>query len=323
MNMDTLLQRQQGLHRQRLQQKSLRVNLKPVRVKAMLMTGYYVSFNITLQLSTAKSPRTIVYRNIKDINIDSLTAWLTTLTPDIDSTPDYLVFQYNSGLTSILNTLAPVKSRSVLFTRSAPWFTPHLRSLKSQTRQLERLYRKTGLTAHKDIYAAQLSLYKDSISQAKSHYYSGLICSNAGNTKTLFSLWNRITQPPDSLPPHFYSRDTCNALLLFFNEKINRIHQHLGSSVPFPSSDPLTPCKLFSSFELPQLSLISDLIIKSKTSSCQLDPLPTVLVKSCLHSLLPFISAIIHSSLSTGIVPVLFKTAAVTPILKKNWFTSQ
>ncbi|XP_030249301.1 uncharacterized protein LOC115567150 [Sparus aurata] len=62
---------------------------------------------------------------------------------------------------------------------------------------------------------------------------------------------------------------------------------------------------------------VSDLIRKSKPSTCQLDPLPTVLVKACLPSLVPLISAIIHSSLSTGTVPTPFKTAAISPILKK------
>uniref|UniRef100_A0A3Q3FK17 Reverse transcriptase domain-containing protein n=1 Tax=Labrus bergylta TaxID=56723 RepID=A0A3Q3FK17_9LABR len=72
-----------------------------------------------------------------------------------------------------------------------------------------------------------------------------------------------------------------------------------------------------SCFQFPDPSEISDLIQKSKPSTCQLDPLPTTLVRSCLPSLLPLISAIIHASLTTGIVPSLFKTAAATPILKK------
>ncbi|KAI2642381.1 hypothetical protein H4Q32_025373 [Labeo rohita] len=59
------------------------------------------------------------------------------------------------------------------------------------------------------------------------------------------------------------------------------------------------------------------LIQKSKPSTCQLDPLPTYLVKSCLPSLLPIIASIIHSSLTTGIVPTSFKTAVITPILKR------
>ncbi|XP_023268185.1 LOW QUALITY PROTEIN: uncharacterized protein LOC111659449 [Seriola lalandi dorsalis] len=73
----------------------------------------------------------------------------------------------------------------------------------------------------------------------------------------------------------------------------------------------------FSSFLLPTLSEIKELIQKSKPSTCQLDPLPTQLVKACLPSLVPLNSAIIHSSLTNGTVPTSFKTAAITPILKK------
>lgn len=116
--------------------------------------------------------RIISYRNIKDINIDSLAAKIATLTPDSDSSPDDLVSQYNSDLTNILNTFAPVKSHSVFLVFILLGLAPHLRSIKSKTQQLERLYKKTGLTVHKDIYTAQLSHYKDSICQAQSQYYS-------------------------------------------------------------------------------------------------------------------------------------------------------
>lgn len=68
----------------------------------------------------------------------------------------------------------------------------------------------------------------------------------------------------------------------------------------------------FSTFQLPSTSDISDLICNSK--SCQLDLLPTVLVKTCLPSLLPLISAIIHSLLRNGIVHISLKTAVTTII---------
>uniref|UniRef100_A0A8C6M6H9 Reverse transcriptase domain-containing protein n=1 Tax=Nothobranchius furzeri TaxID=105023 RepID=A0A8C6M6H9_NOTFU len=277
---------------------------------------FLISFSVPLRLSIIKSPRIISFRNIKDIDLASLSSSFATLTPNLSSTPDDLVIQYNNGLVSILNSFAPIKSRSVYFTRSAPWFTPALRSLKATNRRLERLYKKTGLTIHKDLYSAQISLYKDSISHAKSQYYSGLISSNSSNTKTLFSIMNSIFQPPDSLPIHLYSSETCNSLLQFFNEKVNRIHLSLPHSSP-PSPDLFEPTIPFSSFELPHPSEILDYITKSKPSTCQLDPIPTVLVKSCLSSLLPFITAIIHSSLSSGTVPSLFKSASVSPILKK------
>uniref|UniRef100_A0A3B1IZZ8 Reverse transcriptase domain-containing protein n=1 Tax=Astyanax mexicanus TaxID=7994 RepID=A0A3B1IZZ8_ASTMX len=104
----------------------------------------------------------------------------------------------------------------------------------------------------------------------------------------------------------------------YFNEKILNIHKHLTSQPTLGIFPELSPPVFFSSFQLPSISEISDLICKSKPSTCQLDPLPTGLVKACLPSLLPLISAIIHSSLSTGTVPASFKTAAITPILKKS-----
>lgn len=85
-----------------------------------------------------------------------------------------------------------------------------------------------------------------------------------------------------------------------------------------PPSQPHPHYIAFSAFQLPSVTDISDLICKSKPSTRQLYPLPTVLVKACLPPLLPLISAIIHSSLTTGTVPASFKVAAIAPILKKK-----
>ncbi|CAJ1074417.1 uncharacterized protein LOC115370421 [Xyrichtys novacula] len=241
--------------------------------------------------------------------------------PDCYTTPDDITSHYNTCLNSILNSLAPLKTRSVSFSTTAPWYTPHLRSMKTKGRQLERLYKKTGLSIHKEMYINHIRCYKDSISHAKTDHYSAQIISNKGNTRSLFTLLNKSLQPPDSLPPHLYSTDTCNTLMQFFNDKISNIHKqlHSGSLPPGPPSNSPTPLphhQPFSSF-LPNDSEIYDLIQKSKPSTCQLDPLPTTLLKSCLPSVLPLISAIIHSSLTTGTVPASLKTAAITPILKK------
>ena len=80
----------------------------------------------------------------------------------------------------------------------------------------------------------------------------------------------------------------------------------------------------FAIFDGPQLSqfepvtdeLIRELILKSPTKSCMLDPIPTSLTKQCLDALVWLITFIVNASLSTGIVPPQFK-AIVTPLLKK------
>ena len=109
--------------------------------------------------------------------------------------------------------------------------------------------------------------------------------------------------------------------MTFFNAKIENIHQTLtasNNSTPslhslptFSISSPLT------SFKLPTVSEITGLIFKSKSSTCQLDPLPTYLVKSCMPALYSLITDIIHSSMTSGVVPSSLKTAAITPTVKK------
>lgn len=112
-------------------------------------------------------------------------------------------------------------------------------------RQLEHLCNKTGLTVHKEMHHSHILHYKDCITQAKSTHYSGLMNSNEGNSKALFSLLSNITQPPDSLPPQMYSTAFCNTLLSYFTAKIDNIHQQLA-----PSSS-LNPSSLFPSVSLP------------------------------------------------------------------------
>ena len=63
---------------------------------------------------------------------------------------------------------------------------------------------------------------------------------------------------------------------------------------------------------------IVKVIKNSPTKSCLLDPWPTFLVKDCLDILLPSITKLVNCSLSEGAVPDGFKSAVVTPLIKKS-----
>ena len=65
-------------------------------------------------------------------------------------------------------------------------------------------------------------------------------------------------------------------------------------------------------------SVVKNLILKSAPKTCQLDPVPTPLLVECLNTLLPSLTALVNSSLSSGIFPEVFKTALVTQLLKKK-----
>ena len=74
---------------------------------------------------------------------------------------------------------------------------------------------------------------------------------------------------------------------------------------------------VFSSFQPVTEAKIHELIVKSPTKSCMLDPVPTSFVKQYLIDLVPLITVIVNASLSTGTVPEQFKQAVVIPLLKK------
>ncbi|KAM9335590.1 carbohydrate sulfotransferase 12-like [Symphorus nematophorus] len=57
--------------------------------------------------------------------------------------PSDLTDYYNHTLSSYLDQLTPIKTKTVSSMHSAPWYTPELRVMKTRARQLERLRNKT------------------------------------------------------------------------------------------------------------------------------------------------------------------------------------
>ena len=57
--------------------------------------------------------------------------------------------------------------------------------------------------------------------------------------------------------------------------------------------------------------------MKAPSKSCELDPLPSWLLKECVDELSPIVTCIANTSLSHAIVPLSLKTALMRPLLKK------
>ena len=62
---------------------------------------------------------------------------------------------------------------------------------------------------------------------------------------------------------------------------------------------------------------LKKIILSCKPTTCELDPMPTSLLIECIDEVLPAISYVINHSLSSGVVPSIFKRAVVKPLLKK------
>ncbi|XDV33545.1 hypothetical protein PO909_003925 [Leuciscus waleckii] len=262
---------------------------------------------------------TITCRNIRPINHSMFSASIEA-SPLLDldelSSADDLVATYNGTLTSLLDSLAPVRTRLVPANRTCPWFTPELRKLKATGRRLERLYKKTGLTIHSMLYTEHTLTYRDALNAACANYYSSLITSSMSRPKTLFRTVDKLHKPPVTACPK--TPEQCQAFLQFFDDKISQIYHCFNpNAISLSSSTPSLGPQL-SHFNAIDSLTITDIINKSNSSSCQLDPAPTPLLKACNTSLSKPIALIVNTCLNSGVVPAALKTAAVTPILKKT-----
>ena len=103
----------------------------------------------------------------------------------------------------------------------------------------------------------------------------------------------------------------------FAANKIAKIRESFSSSSSFSLPSPVNPPGLVK-FDDASPDDIAKVIKNSPTKSCLLDPWPTFLVNDCLDILLPSITKLVNYSLSEGAVPDGFKSAVVTPLIKKS-----
>ena len=108
----------------------------------------------------------------------------------------------------------------------------------------------------------------------------------------------------------------------FFSEKFETIRVAFQSHSTLPSSSTTDhhPVPWLSRLELLPTATTSDihsLLIKSPTTSCVLDPLPTWLLKDVSDNVVPFLTKLINASIASGVVPCCLKHANVTPEPKK------
>ncbi|XP_064162052.1 uncharacterized protein LOC135238224 isoform X2 [Anguilla rostrata] len=94
-----------------------------------------------------------------------------------------------------------------------------------------------------------------------------------------------------------------------------------GSQLPTPQpvlSPSLTISPCFSDFSPLTDSEVSQLLLSHRPTTCALDPIPSPLLQAISPEILPFITSLVNSSLTSGCFPSTFKKALISPLLKKT-----
>jgi exonuclease III len=290
--------------------------------------GDHLGIEVTLAHSKPQNRRKVItFRRLCDVSLPDFIKDIqssATLSCTCGTT-DSLVEAYNFGLKTLLDKHAPLQKRIVTLRPNALWYTEELREAKHKRRKAERLWRRTKLTIHHQLYKDKCSEVGKLLVKSKSTYYSNKISECGRNQKQLFKITQNLMGQKGEviLPSSFSDEDLANKFSDFFISKITTIRERIDAdNSPVSESVVMSADVRFEGQPLTQLEPstqdeVRNIIMKSPSKSCELDPLPTNLLKQVLEYVLPLITAIINRSLVESKVPACFKKANVRPLLKK------
>ena len=267
--------------------------------------------------------KTVTYRSLRKIPIHDYRADILRVVECNSETAGALVELYNGKLQALTDIYAPPQNKTITLRPHAPWYTEALRREKRERRKCERTATRTLLTVDREIVEERYARRTVQIEQAKAAYYTSQIDKNKGDSKTLFKLTNSLMGKNGEtiLPTHSCDKTLADQFLSFFHNKIDNIRTGLCAMVDEPLVE--IPDQSFNGVQLNCFSSVTlqeirHIILKAPSKSCELDPLPSWLLKECVDELSPIVTSIVNASLNHAIVPLSLKTALIRPLLKKS-----
>ncbi|XP_068731185.1 uncharacterized protein [Montipora capricornis] len=283
------------------------------------------------------SHKKVNYRKIKSVDVSALVNELaeSSLCKNISrnskvgilsaSDLDNLAETYNKTLSHLLDSHAPLKTKTVVSRRKVAWYNDEIHHAKLLRRKAERKWRKTKQIADFLAFKEKRNHVTYLLNKAKHQYYTEFVDENSSDQGRLFRASKKLLGYNDSpLFTHYEDKSLLvNEIGKFFAHKIVKIRDQIDAKAistteSIPDDPSVDEAHLFSKFQPLSQSDVLKLIQKSSKKSCSLDPIPTKLVLASLEQLLPVITQMINSSLLAGHFPKLWKEALVDPRQKKE-----
>ena len=231
---------------------------------------------------------------------------------------DDLVSQYNRVLNQLLDQHVPTTTRILTVRPHTPWYSTALHLVKRKKRILERRWIKSRLEGDRQVFRDCCNHYYSLLEKAKVDHFTKKL--GDCDSRELFRMVKKLSYETIRLLPSGSHQDIANNFLKFFTEKITCICDKLSTSdvrkLSFEISESCDSC--LSSLTPLSNKEVLDIIKSLSSRSCQLDPIPTSLLKDSFDLFLPTITDIVNSSLTSGWVPSSLKCAVITPILKED-----
>lgn len=275
-----------------------------------------------------KYQKTITYREIGKMDPDMFINDLKNL---VDNRSSYLtnfgesITHLSTNFSLILESHAPLVTKTVSVIDKAPWFNNDYRDLRKLRRKYEKRARKPNASD-----ADLLSFHKAAIeckfyaNEQKRLHLTKMIERSDNSPKTLFKFVNQLMDRKQSLPSPNYTSDLdqlSTDFNNFFSEKVQKIRDNIPRDGTITYIEPVDnsglPCltNFRPTCALEIRTIIADSGIKCSPS----DMLPTSILKDndYFEILLPLIVDLVNLSLNTGSMDGV-KEADIIPLLKSD-----
>ena len=186
-------------------------------------------------------------------------------------------------------------------------------NLRRHSRRLEKRYRRTLSEDDHRAWVVHEPHRHQIYTKKESVYWNSRLSARLPSKK----LWRRPTV--NTMMGCRKARQvgpTAQQLLDFFNAKVEAVRQSTANCPVQSSVDP--SLVVFDEFDICSEDEVRRTICSAESNACDLDSIPTDVLKKFLPELLPFITDMCNASLQQGCLPSSRRCAIVTPRLKKR-----
>ena len=248
-----------------------------------LSDHFVISYEVCIE-KPSKMKQIVISRNLKKVDV---AAFKSCLQSSVSSIELHNLSEFNSSIIGVLDRFAPLTKRLIPCRPFAPWVNDLVKKQKQKKRQAERVWKRTGLTVHKEIYKKEKVEIVNVVRNEKKNYISEKIASN-NSSRELFKICNDMLGKDNDFLPNTASCEELPSMFnSFFIDKIDSLRKEMDKSNATPSYQ-VYDGERFSYFKPVSTDFVKKIITESPQSFCQLDPLPATLFSECIDILLPF-----------------------------------
>ena len=218
--------------------------------------------------------------------------------------PNDLPQLYNTTLRAVYDHHATIRQKTITTRRRVPWFNNTIKRAIQCRRKTERKWCCSAKPDDMTVFKEKINITTSLMNKERHSFNSNWIGQSHNDQRQLFRKAKTLLglDSKHALPPHSCRAELCNEIANFFIQKVNTIKMNITSAASPTSSILTSDPEVLTHHQFSSISELSDedikrLVTSAPNKTCDLDPIPTKLVKSSLHILAPTRKKVINTFL--------------------------